>query len=308
MRSSRIGRIGGRGRWRALGWALAALLATGTVSTLSAQGPPSAEGRATALFLLGLEARQAGDARSAARWLEASVGLDPGAVLPRLEWAAALLALGRPAEARAALQPIESRIDSIAGEDAALGARGYRLLGATASRAGDVKTAIELYERAVRYAPRDLGLRAQLIGLQSAHGTPEAAIEHMRAAAEMVPGNADLRVQIGRTLLDLARWTEAQAAFESALALQLDHEDAWDGLGLALAGQQRYASAEEAFRAGLEIAPASARLYEHLGDALLDRGQAGPALNAYRRAAALSPGDAAGLAAKIERARSALTR
>lgn len=289
--------------------AVGAILALGLASDVRGQTPPAVADRragAAELFLLGLEARHAEEPEAAARSFEAAVGLDPEAVLPRLEWAAALMVLGRSEAVEAALKPLAGRIDSLADSEPSLGARYYRLRAAAASRAGHTDRSLSLYETAARYAPLDLGLRAQLIGIYRARDAPERAIVHMQAAAELMPGNADLRVELGRALLDLTRWAEAEEVFRSALAIRLGHEGAWDGLGLALAHQRRFASAEEAFRAGLRVAPASARLYEHLGDALLNDSRPEAALAAYRRAAALSPTDPAGLTAKIERARAAL--
>lgn len=256
------------------------------------------------LFHLALEARRRGDPEAAADWLELVVRADPGAVVPRLERAGALLEAGRPEAVEAALGELPR---GLAEGDSATAAEVHRLRAAAALRLGRPEAALAGYEAAAALAPGDLGLRAQLIGLYRAAGREDAAVEHLRVAADLRPQSADLRLQLGQALLGLDRWTEAELAFRVALALAGDTEDAWDGLGLALAGQSRFAAAAEAFRAGLAATPSSSLLYEHLGDALLDDGQVEDALTAYRRAATLGPGRE-GLADKIQRAEAAGSR
>lgn len=276
---------------------------------LPAQAPP-ADGspRAAVLFNLALEARRSGDTAIAAIWLEQAVTLDPHAALPRLEWASVLLERGDPSAVAIVLDPLEERIGKAAADDPPQAAAYYRLRAAAASRAGNPEAAVGLYERAARYAPADLGLRAQLIGLHRARGSTAAALVHLMAAADLMPRNIDLRLEVGRALLELERWRDAEDAFRDALQTGSGHGDAWDGLGLALAGQENYGAAEEAFRAGLRVAPASARLYEHLGDALTEGGRIADALTAYQRAVALAPDNEARLEEKIERARAAIPR
>jgi tetratricopeptide (TPR) repeat protein len=282
-----------------------------TLVAFAIGGAPSAargqSAEALLRFHLAQEARRHGDDARAAEWLSEAVRLDPAAPLPRIEWAAALLAIGDPSAAETALDPLASWWDRVpAGEDE-LAARYAHLKAAAAARRGSPDDAIVWYERAVLRAPRDLGLRAQLIGHYRARGDEEAALLHLRATAAALPDNGDLQVELGHTLLVLARWEEAEAAFAHAVAVQPRLEQGWDGLGVARTLRGDYAGAEEALREGLRVAPRSASIYEHLGDALLGDGRAGDALVAYQRAATLAP-DQTHLVDKIDRARAALPR
>ena len=289
-------------------WSLSAgLLATLAAAHLAGAAVARAQAPAEAMlrFHLAQEARRSGEPLVAAQWLAAAVQLDPGATIPRLEWASVLLEIGDPAAAERALTPLDSWWEGRPEAEDDLGAWYARLRGASAARRGGDDEAVVWYERAVARAPGDLGLRAQLIGQYRARNDEERALVHLQAAAGLMPPSADLRLEIGRSLLALDRWPEAERFFAEAATLDPRMERAWDGLGVARTRRGDLAGAEAAFRRGLEVAPASAVLYEHLGDALLGGGRVEAALQAYERAVTLAPNEPR-LAEKVDRARAAL--
>ena len=265
-------------------------------------GPATGE----ALFHLAIEARRQGDERYAATVLERVVRLDPQAVLPRLEWAEALMSLREPALVEALLAPIAARVDAEAERRPDSAARFYRIRGNVATRAGRVEDALVQYERAIGHAPTDLGLRGLVVSMYRSRGDDRAAARHLVAAASLRPGDADLRMEAGRALLGLGRFEEAEREFRVALHIDLYAVSAWTGLGEALAGQERWADAEEVVRGGLQLAPDSSPLHELLGDALLGGGRAKEALVWYTRAAALAGTTPPALQGKIERVRARL--
>ena len=258
-----------------------------------------------ALFHLAIEARRQGDERFAATVLERVVRLDPQAVLPRLEWAEALMNLREPALVEALLAPVQVRVDAEATRRPSSAARFYRIRGSAAARTGRTEDALVHYERAIGHSPADLGLRALLVSMYRARGDDRAATRHLVAAASLRPHDADLRVEAGRALLGVGRFEEAELEFRVALRIDLYAVPAWTGPAEALAGQERWADAEEVVRGGLQLAPESAPLHELLGDALLGGGRDKEALVWYTRAAALA-GDAPGLERKIEQVRARL--
>jgi tetratricopeptide (TPR) repeat protein len=267
---------------------------------------PALDGTEGALFHVALEARRRGDERMASALLERVVRLDPGAVLPRLEWAEALLVLREPELVEALLLPVGARIEaeSVTRPDAA--ARFYRLRGTAAARAGRSGDALELYERAIELAPADLGLRSLVVSMYRTRGDRGAAARHLVAAASLRPGDPDLRIEAGGALLAVARFREAELEFRDALRVDLWAVRAWQGLGESLAGQGRWADAEEVYRGGIRLAPESAELHELLGDALLAAGRAKEAVVWYTRASALPGANAPVLERKIEQARTRL--
>lgn len=285
----------------ALGLPLTPLPSAAQTRTKDAVSGPS---EAALRYHLALEARRAGDMDQAAAYLAAAVALDPSGTLPRLEWASVLLSTGDAAGAHHAIEPLAAWWETRPqGEDEAA-SRYARLKGTIAARGGDDEGALAWYEHAALHAPFDLGLRSELVARYRLRGEEDRTLVHLSAAAALMPANAEVRVELGRSFLELARFAEAEAAFLEAAVLDPRMERAWDGLGLARAGRGDVAGAEEAFRYGLHVAPSSVVLYEHLGDALLEDGRADAALVAYRRAAALAPSEAR-LAEKIERAEAA---
>lgn len=170
-------------------------------------------------YHLAREARARGETERAAALLDIAVRLDPDAVLPRLDRVEVLLELNRPSGAGLLLEPIATEVAAESEARPATAARYHRLRGAIALRSGRPDMAIEGYEKAVRLAPWDLGLRAQLIGLHRASGDPAAAIPHLEAASRFLPFNGELRAELGDALLDLERYAEAEAVYLEALEL-----------------------------------------------------------------------------------------
>lgn len=291
-------------RWGLTVLILGVVVTVGSIDSATAQVQSvNPDPRATEFFHRALLAMREGDQLTAVRQLEMVVELDPEAAVPRLELATSLLRMGAKDRAWLVLEPLGEWIPEEDTDPAIIG-RYYRLQAAIASLEGDTETAIELYEKTVELAPYDLALRAHLIGLYRTTGDHDHALDHLQMATMIMPQNAELYVEVGRTFLTLGRWEEAEGAFREALALAGGLEAAWYGLGSALNGQAEFERAEEVLREGLRVSPSSSRMYENLGDALLGGGQVDEAIGAYRRAAALAP-ENPDLEAKIDRARAA---
>lgn len=270
-----------------------------------AQAQQAAKGsypRATHLFHLAIEARKANDLDAASSLLEEVVQIDSAASLPRLEWSEVLIDQGDRGRARSVLEPIEKDIRFQAKRDPYLAARYFELRGRALSGSGDLTVMAALFEEAARHAPRDIRLRGRLIGLYRAQRNRSGVLRHLEAATDILPYNADLRVEVGRELLALNRWQEAEEVFRQALSLDRESVQAWDGLGISLTGQRLFSAAEEAFRDGLQIAPSSPILREHLGDVLFAGGHAKEALVEYEKAAVLAGAEREELSSKIDRA------
>lgn len=291
-------------------WTILVLLLAGARPAEAQTDPGNAaaqSGGGDALFHIAVEARRRGDDRLASALLERVVRLDPAAVLPRLEWAETLLVLREPHLVEPLLAPIAARVETEAGERPESAARFFRLRGSAAARAGRSAEALDLYERAISFAPGDLGLRSLVVSMYRTQGDRESAARHLLAAAGLRPSDADLRIEAGRALLGVARFEEAEGEFRTALRIDMWIVRAWQGLGESLAGQARWADAEEVYRGGLQLAPESAELHELLGDALLASGRVKEAVVWYTRASALPGADAPALEEKLEQARARLT-
>lgn len=131
-------------------------------------------------------------------------------------------------------------------------------------------------------------------------------LTHLKAAADLRPHSVELRIEVGRTLLALEQWSEAERNFRTAVSIDARHSSAWEGLGRSLVEQGRLADGEEALMTGITAIPESGVLHEQLGDILYDQRRLEEALRAYRRAAELTPAGSTELKAKIDRAEAAL--
>jgi tetratricopeptide (TPR) repeat protein len=172
--------------------------------------------------------------------LREAVRLDPAYVAPRILLGASLLALGRPAEAAAALERAVK-----------LGPReplARRELARAHERAGDLPRAVEQYRKLRELAPNDpenayqLG-RAYLAlsewslkrlrevdprsaRLQQAlghnyrvQGKPELAEQAFRRAAEADPRLPEIHLALAQLYAEQKRWADARAEVERELAL-----------------------------------------------------------------------------------------
>ena len=289
-------------------WVLLAsvsLVLTTRVDQLDAQRPgPVSE--ALTLFHLAEEARYQGDTSTAEVWLRHAVELDPDAVTLRLEWVSVLLQLGQAETAAEALSELSDTIHDLESSEPEQTASFHRLQAIVASQRGDHDAAIESYERAARFAPRDIRLRFQLIGLHRTRGSSTGTLTHLKAAADLRPHSVELRVEVGRALLALEQWSEAEQNFRAAVAIDTGNTGAWQGLGRALVAQDRLAAGGEALLTGITAIPESAPLHEQLGDILYEQRRLEAALEAYRRAAGLTPAGSSDLQAKIDRVEAAL--
>lgn len=294
-------------RWWILALVLSLLPQPAGAQVADAQAIATAlDGSEGALFHVALEARRRGDERMASALLERVVRLDPVAVLPRLEWAEALLVLREPALVEALLLPVAARVEAESGTRPDAAARFFRLRGTAAARAGRTGDALELYERAIEFSPADLGLRSLVVSMYRTRGDRSAAARHLVAAATLRPEDPDLRIEAGHALLAVARFSDAELEFRNALRVDLWAVRAWQGLGESLAGQGRWADAEEVYRGGIRLAPESAELHELLGDALLAAGRVKEAVVWFTRASNLPGANAPALERKIEQARARL--
>jgi tetratricopeptide (TPR) repeat protein len=114
---------------------------------------------------------------------------------------------------------------------------------------------------------------------------PAASIPEFQRALKIFPGFYEAQYKIGLADLNLRRYTEAQAAFESSIEVSKGrYPPANFGLGVALCTQKQYSEAEEAVRAGLDQVPADAAGNFTLAWILFTAGRLAEAEKAARQA------------------------
>lgn len=119
---------------------------------------------------------------------------------------------------------------------------------------GDAEAAERDLASSVLLDPADYEARMALAlvrGLEKA-GT---RLEELQRQAASAPGDPDLRVALGRQLLEIGRTFDAQAEFEAALAISPDHLDAKRLLGQVLALHRKVEQAIELWREVVEQDP-----------------------------------------------------
>src|SRR6185369_14312687 len=93
----------------------------------------------------------------------------------------------------------------------------------------------------------------------------------------------------GRYFQGQVRFDEAIEAYRQALAIQPDHADALNALGVIHSLQNRPDLAEQSFRAALKAAPQSAQIHNNLGYHLMINGRVQEALAGFEQARTLEP-------------------
>jgi tetratricopeptide (TPR) repeat protein len=112
-----------------------------------------------------------------------------------------------------------------------------------------------------------------------------ASIPEFQRAFKIFPGFYEAQYKIGLANLNLRRYREAQAAFESSIEVSKGrYPPANFGLGVALCTQTQYSEAEEAVRAGLDQVPADAAGNFTLAWILFNAGRLAEAEKAARQA------------------------
>jgi len=172
-------------------------------------------------------------------------------------------------------------------------------LGATTMRRNlDYRSALALWESAVRAVPHSARVHTNLALAQEGAGRYEDAVASYRRALALDPALAEAHNNLGGALMRLERWSEALSAWRRALELRPHFLAAHFNLGRALARQGQYAAAVEHLGRVLVVQPDmfAARLLA--GEALAALGRMDAARVHLERARELRPDD--------ERARTAL--
>ena len=121
-------------------------------------------------------------------------------------------------------------------------------------------------------------------------GRLSEAVESAGAATRIAPRNPELRRFLGRLLLRIEHWREAQGELEAALRLGYREDPAiFQDLGAALIGQERLALARAAYERHLELVPDDPETLLQLGYLDWRRGDHHASEERLRKAISLDP-------------------
>jgi len=238
-------------------------------------------GKAGLLHAAALTALGAGDARRAAGLLEQAVRLTPASAILRNDVGVAWLAVGLPSKAAAALR---SGLELEPANAALLGNLGLAL-----RALGDASGAGERLAEALAHEPAATTFAVARAELLAASGQLDEA-EAMLRELTCGEGAAEARLALGRVLLAMRRWGDAEACFERVLAEAPGDIPALCGLAeviddtrLGELEARLRAATPAAAREQLDLERALARLARLRGD-VTEEGRR------LRRALVLSPG------------------
>jgi tetratricopeptide (TPR) repeat protein len=116
-----------------------------------------------------------------------------------------------------------------------------------------------------------------------------AALEHLRRAVALAPGQPVFHANLGEVCRLAGLTDEAVRAGRRAVELKPDYPEALSNLGIALYEASQFAAAADCHRRAVALRPDFALAHSNLGNTLYALKQFGEAAAAYRRAIALAP-------------------
>ncbi len=132
-------------------------------------------------------------------------------------------------------------------------------------KAGEVDTAIELFETAIRIEPTLAEAHAQLGAALLEQNELEAAADSLQRALSLEPNYVEAIYHLGLIAHRLQDYAGAVGYFQRTVQLRAEHFDAHLGLGTDLPRVQQFELAIEHLRRANELRPHDSRPYKRLG-------------------------------------------
>ena len=168
-----------------------------------------------------------------------------------------------------------------------------RALGNAYAADGEFERALEALAAEERLGLGDAELEARLGELSFRLGRLDDALGYYRRAAELLPADGDLRLDLASVLLRLGDPEGARAALAAARARGADPARAAYTEGLVAAFLGDPSRSRAAYAEAVRIAPGYADAWNNLGETELALGNIAAAVEAFERLVALEPGNAA---------------
>jgi tetratricopeptide (TPR) repeat protein len=200
-------------------------------------------------------------------------------------------ALGRPDEARAALErhgrfgarwpavadPVLTAVNALRSDPGALLQRAVKL-----AEAGDTEAAIAVHEAALVIDPSLAQAHANLIALYGRQRNFAKADEHYHAVVALGVNVADAHYDYGVLLGLQERWDDAADAYRRALALNPLNGEAHNNLGQILERSRQFEAAVTEYRSAVQSRPALRVARFNLGRMLIALGRPDDAIRELR--------------------------
>lgn len=261
-----------------------------------------------ALFLLGIVAMQAKDAKAAAELFRRAIAADPKHDDAHMNLGIALNLLGKKQDGREALEtagklkPASPQVqynlgmaDMESGQfDDALAhfrkaARGaprdgtiLGALGVLQMQTGHAKDGVRTLKKAAAAQPDRAGAHRNLGTALQSTGDAAGAVAAFAKARALAPDDAATKVLAASALAQVRRTFEALPLFREALAASPDTPGGANNYGLALKADLRFGEAVPQFRKALADHAGDARIASNLADVLVLAGDADEAIRVLK--------------------------
>jgi tetratricopeptide (TPR) repeat protein len=145
------------------------------------------------------------------------------------------------------------------------------------------------YQMMLAADPDNVGLHDDLALLFAEAGDLQSAVGQFADSVRLKPNAPAAHYNLGKALLALREWNEADAHFHRALELNPTYAFAHYGIALSLAARGQPDAAVQQLREAIRLAPDFGEAYYNLGVLLQMKSELAEALAAYSRAADIGP-------------------
>lgn len=150
-----------------------------------------------------------------------------------------------------------------------------------AVHAGDGDLEVQALRKRLLDNPRDISIRRRLAARFEASGYPDLALEHLRIAAELAPGDIALQLDLAATLATLGLKDQAHRVIMAAGAHPTWDAREYSRAAILLDQLESPAAAESWHRKALAIHPASSELQNNLAFNLMSQRRASEAAQLF---------------------------
>jgi len=123
-------------------------------------------------------------------------------------------------------------------------------------------------------------------------GCYEQSLPHLEAAATFSPTELEYQLQLGFVRYLTGDDVGAINSFNTVLATDANHPEAWFNLGMVLFGQAQHAEAEDCFRRACEQTPGDSQTWNNRGVCLWKINRIADARSCFQKALQIDPSDA----------------
>jgi Tfp pilus assembly protein PilF len=149
-----------------------------------------------------------------------------------------------------------------------------------------------IYEALVAQYPEVKQFRPLIARTYHGEGNKEAAIEHLRKAVAEDPGNIEVRLLLGTTLMEAGQREEARQILASVDESKIADPTVFINLGIGLINEKKHADAVPWFDKAIERFPQHADAYYYRGISYLSLGKAAEAKADLEKYVSMAPPDA----------------